>query len=98
MSGKIIVRGELRDRKILKDTLEQMGLTFTENGSGPIQVQSHYGMTISETEINCDTVDRHTANEIKAQYQKNFQISQLALTGESYEVVETADKISIFVG
>lgn len=97
MSSKIHVKCEMRDRKILADTLTKLGYKFNEHDK-IIRVKAGYQhIDISETDISCDSADRSIVSQIKVEYQKNLQLSQLALTGEQYEVVETEDKVSIYV-
>jgi hypothetical protein len=98
MSGKICVNCKLRDRKILADTLEKMNLKGTTAKDGTVTISRNYQpMIIGVEEISCDSMDRSLADSVKVQYQKGFQLNQLALTGEQYEVVEASDKISIYV-
>lgn len=97
MSGKICVKCELRDKLILKDTLTKMGLTFTEKDGIISITNTSYGMTVSDTEINCDTIDNSRAEDIKWKYQQNLNERNLVLSGSVYEAEETVDEYIIKV-
>jgi hypothetical protein len=97
MSGKITVQCELRDKLILKDTLEKMGLSFTEK-DGVISVTNiRYEMTITDESIKCDTIDNYRAEEIKWKYQQNLQERNLVLSGSQYQISETSEEYIINV-
>ena len=64
MSRKIEVAFEVRDMLIMKDTLKQMGLQFSESGNG-LRIATSYGITISGTKMSYDDVDQNQVNKIK---------------------------------
>jgi len=71
MSRKIEVAFEVRDMLIMKDTLKQMGIQFSEEGSG-LRIATSYGITVTGTKMSYDDVDQVQVNKIKQQYQVNF--------------------------
>jgi hypothetical protein len=98
MSGKINVACELRDQKILADTLVKMGLTASTEKDGRMTIKRPYmNMEIGIEKIDCDSMDRGMADNIKVQYQKNLQLNTLNIQGDMYEIVENSEKISIYV-
>lgn len=72
MSRKIEVAFEVRDMLIMKDTLKQMGIQFSEEGADRLRIATSYGITVSGTKMNYDEVDQAQVNKIKQQYTVNF--------------------------
>ena len=72
MSRKITVQFEVREMLIMKDTLEQMGISFTES-AGQLRIEGSYGgISITDSNISFDSVDQKRVNKIKQQYMTNF--------------------------
>jgi len=72
MSRKIEVAFEVRDMLIMKDTLKQMGIQFSEQGANGLRIATSYGISITGSKISYDDVDQRQVNEIKQQYMVNF--------------------------
>jgi hypothetical protein len=97
MSAQITAKIEIRDMRILKDTLEKMGYKFTETGN-EISINTGYrGIRFCGDKVTYDSGQGQTVNEIKCQYALNFKKQELANLGLPFEVVETEKQIEISV-
>ena len=74
MSTKINVSCEIRDSLILKDTLKQMGINFSENNAGIITMKLAYGVEIDPNsgKLSYDSSDTTRINNIQQTYTANF--------------------------
>ena len=72
MSRKIEVQFEVREMLIMKDTLEQMGISFTESGNQLHVDGSYGGVTITDNTMTFDSVEERRVNKVKQQYMTNF--------------------------
>jgi hypothetical protein len=97
MSCQITAKIDIRDMRILKDTLEKMGYKFKESGKGITVNEGYRSIRITESEVTFDTGNEHIVNDIKVQYAFNFKKQELASLGLPYEVVETEKQIEISV-
>jgi len=82
---------------IMEDTLKQLGHIHTKTNEGFSISRPYYDINISKNEITHDSMHVHEVNDIKINYQKNFQIHERTIRGETFEVIETKDEIVITV-
>ena len=75
MSQKICVQFEIREALIMKDTLRDLGFTYTEGRPDVLAIQAAYmPITIDcvAGSITHDSASGNTVNRIKQQYMVNF--------------------------
>lgn len=97
MSGKIIISFAVTNMLLMEDTLKRLGHSYTKNKNGLSIPRSYYNIEINENKISSDSMNRLEVEKIKFEYQRDFQIHERAIRGESYEVAETKDEIVILV-
>ena len=94
MSRHITVLSEVHDALILKDTLNQMGVKYTEVSDDVISIQRSYHSIMIDTntdKISCDEANASEVEEIKYQYSINFYKDQAIKEGNSVTEEVTAD-------
>ena len=97
MSAQITAKIEIRDMRILKDTLEKLNFKFKES-NGQISINEGYrGIVFNGDKVTFDSGQQHTIDNIKSQYALNFKKQELANLGLPFEVVETEKQIEISV-
>lgn len=97
MSGKLTLEFKVENMSIMEETLKRLGQTFTKKNNILSIDRPYYPIQISEEKVSCDTMDNSLVAIIKSQYQKDFQIYERTIRGESFEVTETTDEIVITV-
>jgi hypothetical protein len=98
MSGKIQTIFAIRDTKIMEDTLKKLGYCIDQkSGKMIITSKSGYAITLSEDQIECDTVDKREVDNIKIEYSKAYAVNMVESKGELYTYEETEDQITILV-
>jgi len=99
MSAKVEAKIEIRDMRILKDTLTRMGYKTNERNNG-IAIKEGYRdifFDLDKQKVVHDSYEASTVNNIKAQYAFDFEKNRLAQLGATFDVVETEDRIEILV-
>jgi hypothetical protein len=83
MSRKIQVQFEVRESLIMKNTLEQMGVKFTESGDTLNFQFGHYPVSVNcETGmIEFDEVDQGKVDKLKQNYMVEFYRQQAIREG-----------------
>ena len=99
MSCKIHTQFAVREVKIMEDTLEKLGFSFTKSGNQLVlkNRDNYNNVSISESKITYDRGAAHDVENIKSEYQRNVEIARLDEEGSLYEVEETREEITIFV-
>lgn len=97
MSGKITCSFQVTNMLMMEDTLKRLGHSFKKTSSGLTISRNYMPLIISQNEISGDSVDRTLIDNIKAEYQRDFQLHERAIRGETYEMTETKDEIVIIV-
>ena len=95
MSGKIQTIFKIREMRVMEDTLNKMGYSFTEENGQIVIAKRYNNIIISENKITSDTTERNEVSKIKCEYSKNLVVKDLEIEGMMYEVEETADVITI---
>lgn len=88
MSRRVCVQFEVRNALIMKDTLKQMGIDYTENRTNVFQISDGYrGMTINaeNNTMTYDNMNVKRANEIKQQYMRNYYKDQAIREGMQFK-------------
>ena len=99
MSAKVEAKIEIREMRILKDTLEKMGYKYNENGNC-LSVRAGYRdihFDLDNQKATHDSGESHIVQDIKVQYALSFEKNRLAQLGATFDVVETDEKIEILV-
>ena len=95
MSMKTVVRCEIRDLAIMKETVEEMGYGFTAVGEDALQIKASYPITVNATDgtITCDSYDKSTVEKIMVNYQVNLVKEEALREGAHFEqeVLENGD-------
>ena len=100
MSGKGIIQFQITNCEMLKNTLTRLGHSFEMKKSEPwktIIKRPYNNVEISKDNVSFDTVDREMIEQIQYEYQKDFQVFERTMRGETYDLVETTDEIVITV-
>lgn len=97
MSGKIICSFEVTNMLMMEDTLKRLGHSFKKTQEGLSISRNYMPLIISQREISGDSMDRSLIESIKAEYQRDFQVYERTVRGETFEVTETKDEIVIVV-
>jgi hypothetical protein len=97
MSSKIVICFEVTNMLIMKETLKRLNHDFTETGDTLSIHRAYNPIKISQKEISFDSVNRNEVDKIKSEYQRDFQVHERTVRGESFEVTETKDEIVITV-
>lgn len=97
MSNKIVITFEVTNMLIMQDTLKRLGHSFTKSGESLRIKKSYNDLIISKSGISCDSAQRSEVEKIKSEYQRDFQVHERTVRGESFEVTETKDEIIIMV-
>lgn len=97
MSRKIEAKIEIRDMKILKDTLNKMGFSTKDNGKTIRASKNYTTFNFSEGSVLMDDMHRHELEPVLSQYAKNFEVAQLEMKGRLYNINETENEIIIGV-
>jgi hypothetical protein len=99
MSTKINVQCEIRDMRILKDTLNQMGINFTEQNQDVLAIQRAYmPITINTRtgDLSHDSAHTGEVKNIRIQYAANFCREQCIREGNQIkEEVDANGHITI---
>jgi len=100
MSAKIVCQTELHDSVILRETLKELGLTYTEQGDEVLQIiNSSYPITINMKtgDVNYDSDQSREIDKIKQQYAFNFIRDQYLKEGtDIHHEVEANGTIHIY--
>jgi hypothetical protein len=97
MSGKIVICFHVASLLIMEETLKKLGHTVTKNNDVMTINRPYQNIVIAKNEVSCDTMDQEMVANIKAQYQKAYQIHERTIRGEQFEVTEVANEIVIVV-
>jgi len=97
MSGKISVLFEVKNMTIMEETLKRLNHAFSKQDNSLIVKRSYYNIVIEKNNISCDSMNRNEVESIKAEYQRDFQIHERTIRGETFEVTETSNEIVIMV-
>ena len=97
MSGKITCSFEVTNMLIMEDTLKRLGHSYKKTKEGLSISRNYMPLIISQNEISGDSVDRSLIENIKGEYQRDYQLHERAIRGETYEMTETKDEIVIVV-
>jgi hypothetical protein len=97
MSAKVTGLIEIRDMKILQDTLKKMKIDFTANDKNVSISRRWNNIVFNHDKVTYDDVDKNIVTNISVEYAKNFKISELDQLGEVYQVEETNDFVKINV-
>ncbi len=83
MSNLINVLFEVRNLAIMKDTLTEMGIKFSEQNETLTIMKSRYPITINATtgQISFDSDQTNEVNKIKQAYAENFYRDQAIREG-----------------
>jgi len=105
MSRGITVSFEVRDMRIMKDTIKEMGLKFDEVTQEQIQIQRFRRPIVissaGEGSISFDEEDRKTVCDIRKNYGVNYYRDRAIREGMDVEVKKQANgevKIELFHG
>lgn len=99
MSRKIEVQFEIREMLIMKDTLNQMGIRFSDQGNSLHIEGSYGGINITASSIKYDSVSGSQVNKIKQQYMVNFYRDKAIKEGmQIHEEVQANGEIHITMG
>jgi hypothetical protein len=93
MSRKVVVQTEIRDMLILKDTLKQMGHTFTETNAEIIEMRRSYNNIQFNTKTGAasyDDAQTNEVNKIKQAYAVNFYRDQAIKEGNQIQEITRA--------
>jgi hypothetical protein len=97
MSGKVITAFNVTNMLLMEDTLKRLGHQFTKTKNGLTIARAYYNIDITENEITCDSMNTSEVEKIKSEYQRDYQVQERALRGETFEVTETSNEIVIMV-
>lgn len=97
MSGKIHVDFNVTNMLLMEDTLKRLGHNYKKIKNGLSIARAYYNIEIHKDNITGDTMNRSEIEKIKAEYQRDFQLRERAIRGETYEVTETKNEIVILV-
>lgn len=97
MSGKLTLEFKVENMTIMEETLKRLGHNFTKKENTLSIDRPYYPIIISEEKVSCDTMDNNLVAHIKSEYQRDFQILERTLRGESFEMTETNEEIVITV-
>jgi hypothetical protein len=97
MSVKVVTAFEITNFQIMEEVLQKLGYTFKKQDSQLIINKPYYDIIISKNEVSCDSMNKTEIEKIMWSYQKEFQIKERILRGETYNVVETEDEVVIIV-
>jgi hypothetical protein len=97
MSGKVVVSFQVTNMLIMEDTLKRLGHQFKKTSDGLIIERPYYNIDITKNQISCDSMNKNEVEKIRYEYQKDFQLHERAVRGETYDVAETRDEIVITV-
>jgi phosphoenolpyruvate carboxylase len=97
MSGKIVVSFEVTNMLIMEDTLKRLSHTYTKCEDHLLIARPYYNIEIRKDKITGDSMNRSEINKIKYEYQRDFQIHERTIRGETFEVAETKNEIVITV-
>lgn len=94
MSTKVNIKTEIRNSRILKDTLKQLNINFTEEND-IITVAQRYNNTVFNLKngsIDYDDMQKNNVEKICRNYQKNLVISNANLNNHIVEsITETSN-------
>jgi len=99
MSVKIEVKSEISNLEIIRDTLTELGYTFTERDE-VLSINKnfhHLAIDTKSGQITCDSAQSAEVKEIKKQYARNFYRNQAIQEGMNIqEQVSANGTIEIF--
>jgi hypothetical protein len=101
MSTKLIVQTQIRGMAILKATLEEMNLNFTES-EDVITIRAAYPITVNlrTGDLNYDSDQKNQVQELIQQYAANFVKDEYIREGSSIvsQEVDQQGRIHIITG
>jgi hypothetical protein len=97
MSGKILIGFEVANMTIMEETLKRLNHAFSKKNGSLVVKRNYYDIVIEKNNISCDSMNRNEVETIKAEYQRDFQVHERTLRGETFEVTETSNEIVIMV-
>jgi hypothetical protein len=97
MSNKIVVSFEVTNMLIMKETLKRLNHSFKEKRNSLEIYREYFPIKISQKEISMDSMNQKEVEIIKSEYQRDFQIYERTIRGETFEVTETKNEIVITV-
>jgi hypothetical protein len=97
MSGKVITAFNVANMLLMEDTLKRLGHQCSKTKEGLSIARAYYNIDIKANEITCDSMNTSEVEKIKAEYQRDYQLRERALRGETFEVTETSNEIVIMV-
>ena len=89
MSTKVNIKTEIRDSKILKDTLKQLNINYKESDS-LISISAAYHNTsfnLLDGTVSYDDMNKEKVNQICRNYQKNLVVSNANLNNHIVESI-----------
>lgn len=95
MSNKIVCSFEIKDMVLMEETLKRIKFDCCKRGNS--LVIDAYGIVLESNKISGDSMFKKEISKIKYEYQRDFEIRERALRGETYELSETKDEIIIIV-
>jgi len=97
MSCKADLKFEVTNFEIMENTLKNLRLEFIRKDEKISLKRNWNDIEITNDSIIYDSADLHLVNQIKVEYQKEFQVNDIALKGETYDIVENSNEIVITV-
>lgn len=97
MSGKVVTAFNVTNMLLMEDTLKRLNHKFSKTKNGLSIARAYYNIDITANEITCDSMNTSEVETIKSEYQRDYQLRERALRGETYEVTETSSEIVIIV-
>ena len=100
MSGKGVIQFQVTNSEMLEKTMSRLGHKFEMKKTEPWKAvirRPYNNIEISKDKVSFDTVDRQLVEQIQYEYQKDFQVFERTMRGETYDLVETTDEIVITV-
>jgi hypothetical protein len=96
MSAHITVQSEIRNMRILKDTLTEMGYNFADTGSNQevVEIQRSYHnirFSTNDGQVSFDDANTKEVNTIKRTYSVNFCKDFAIKEGMEAKVTEEAN-------
>jgi len=99
MSNKIVIIFEVTNMLLMEETLKRLGqgFAFTKTSTGLEIQRPYYNISIGKDSISCDSMHQQDVERIKSEYQRDYQVLERSIRGESFEVTETRNEIVILV-
>ena len=95
MSCKIETAFAVREMKIMEDTLQKLGYSFSKMNNSLTIKKRFNNIIISHTKVSCDSDNTIEVEKIKSEYSKNVYVSEFENEGVIYEIEETKNEIVI---